>query len=397
MITLTLPQAHRLLRQHAAPTPSETVPLEQALGRVPTLPIRARLPVPSFPQSCRDGYALRSRDTDNGAQALKIMGEIAAGRTCPATRIKSGEAYRIMTGGALPPGADSIIAYERLEREARDHIVVSATYPPGRHIRSTGSDLRKNQIIVSPGQRVAADHLPLLATAGVSELMVHARPRVGLLCTGSELLEDTGETPLPGSLISGNRFLLAALIRQAGAIPQDLGTVGDDSGAIAAALQVGREEKGLDIIISTGGMGPGKYDLVGRALDELQGQVLYHELKLRPGRATMAALLGRTVFFGLPGPPPAVHLLFHLLAAPTIEWMGGMRESRPKPLKAHLIAPINLRQGGITQLKGAVLSAENGRLQVRLAAFNEVINAVIMVPARRRHFATNELVRVHPL
>jgi len=411
----TLQQAQNLILAHIKPGAGEIVPLDQAMGRIAATAIRARLAVPSFPQSCRDGYALRAEDTQaagirpgtsnsgpgrpqNPAAAvrLQVRGEIAAGRTRPAAGLRAGQAYRIMTGGMLPPGADSVIAFEEVSREAADHIMLTVPCRPGAHIRPVGTDLRQNQIIVPPGRPVCPEHLPLLATAGVGELAVYRRPRVGLLCTGNELLDDIEGNPPPGSLISGNRFLLAGLIRRYGGEPVDLGTVRDDVDAIADILAA-EAPGGFNALISTGGMGPGKYDLVSRALAKLEAKLLYEELRLRPGKATMAAVLGKTLFFGLPGPPPAVHLLFYLLVAPALGRAQGYRHPRPVTVQARLTDPLPLRRGDFLQLKGGRLDAEAGTLLVRLTRPDEAINAIILVPPNRRHLKKDELVRVQPL
>lgn len=408
---LTLYQAQRLILAHTTSTVAEIVPLDQALGRVPTVAIRARLAVPAFAQSCRDGFALRAKDTGSEPVNLQILGEIPAGWTRPTKKLQPGQAYRIMTGGMLPPGADSVIAFEEAGREEAEMVVLSGPYPRGAHIRAVGADLRRNQVIVRSGTEISPEHLPRLATAGVDELPVYARPRVGLLCTGNELLEDPAENPEPGNLIGGNRFLLAGLIRRYGGEPVNLGIVKDDASAIAAAL-VARmsgathrssccSNGGLDLIISTGGMGPGKYDLVARALASLKSETLYHQLRLRPGKATLAALLGdcrQTLFFGLPGPPPVVCLLFYLLIAPALRRAQGYRQPRPVMVKAHLSQPLKLRcQGGIVQLKGAILETARGRLLVRRIGPGEVHNAIILAPAKRRELKKDELVTVQPI
>ncbi|MFH7320488.1 NTP transferase domain-containing protein [Desulfurivibrio sp. D14AmB] len=396
----TLEQAQRLILGQTRPGPGETLPLAAVLGRIPTAPVRARLAVPSFPQACRDGYALRAADTraatPNHKVSLNLQGEIAAGHRGGIERLDRGGAYRIMTGGMVPAGADSVIPFEEVSHEGERRIELATPCRPGTHVRPVGTDLRRNQVIVPAGCRIEPDHLPRLATAGVGEIEVFVRPRVGLLCTGSELLDDTGENPAPGNLIGGNRFLLAGLIRRCGAEPVDLGTVPDDGRRIAAALSVHREQ-GLAAIISTGGMGPGKYDLVGRVLEKLRAPVLYRELKVRPGKATMAALLGETLFFGLPGPPPAVHLLFHLLIAPALRRLQGDRRPRPQLLRARLLHPLQVRHRGVIHLKEAVLIPQGERLTVRSPRPGEALNGVMLIPAHRRALKRGELVGLIPV
>lgn len=394
---LNLRQAQTAILAHIQPTAAELLPLHEALGRVPTEAVRARLAVPSFCQSCRDGYALRAGDTvASGEQARRfaVQGEIAAGR--PASpRLIPGRAFRIMTGGMIPAGADMVVPFEEIEEEDAG-IVVSRPGRKGSHIRPVGADLRRNQVIAEAGRPIAPDHLPLLATAGVAAVAVHARPRIGLLCTGSELLDEHPGEPAPGMLISGNRALLAGLVRQGGGEPVDLGMVADDRRQIAAIIEQ-QHAANLTAIISTGGMGPGKYDLVVGALKQLGARILYHALAVRPGKATLAATLGDTMFFGLPGPPPAVHILFYALILPALRQAQGLRHPRLPVARAVLEHPLAVRQRGVQHLKGGVVGWPDGRLTVRAPRPREAINALILVPAHRKSFPAGTPITVHLL
>ncbi len=392
-----LRQAQQVILTQIRPTPAELLPLNETLGRVPTAPVRARLAVPSFCQSCRDGYALRADDiADSGGQARRfsIQGEIAAGLPAP-RRLTPGRAFRIMTGGMIPAGADMVIPFEEIEEE-EESILVARPGRKGSHIRPVGADLRRNQVIAEAGRLIAPDHLPLLATAGVAAVAVHARPRIGLLCTGSELLDEHPGEPAAGKLISGNRALLDGLIRQGGGEPVDLGTVADDQQQIAAIIAKQRTAN-LTAIISTGGMGPGKYDLVARTLEQLGAKILYHALAVRPGKATLAATLGDTFFFGLPGPPPAVHMLFYALILPALRRAQGLRHPRLPAAKAVLEHRLIVRQRGVQHIKGGVIAWPNGRLTVRAPRPREAINAIILMPAHRKTIPAGGTVAVHLL
>ncbi|MDZ7642749.1 MAG: NTP transferase domain-containing protein, partial [Desulfurivibrio sp.] len=183
-------QARRLILEAIQPDQPETIPLTEALDRIPAQPVRARLAVPSFPQSCRDGYALRAADCTarQGATVnLQIKGEIAAG-TPPPAKLQAGESYRIMTGGLVPPGADTVVPFEEIQHQERQSITLASGCRPGTHIRPPGSELGRGRVVVRAGRVIAPEHLARLATAGCEQLAVYPRPRVGILCTGSELL-----------------------------------------------------------------------------------------------------------------------------------------------------------------------------------------------------------------
>lgn len=393
----TLAEAQRLILAHIHATESQTQPLDQAEGRIAATTLAAPLPVPAFARSAMDGFAVRSRDLAGATPAapaqLPVKGEIAAGTT-DIRRLDPGQARRIMTGGAIPPGADQVVPQERC-REEGGILFIPNPGRPGLHIRAKGTDCAKGQAIVRAGRRIAPEHLPLLAEAGLDQIPTHRPPRVGILCTGSELLAP-GATPLDGQIIGGNRFLLAALIRRAGGETVDLGLVADRRDATLAALAEA-DLAGLDLLITTGGMGPGKYDLMETVLARREARVFYRALRVRPGKATVFALLGPTPLFALPGPPPAVRILFNETVAPALAKAQGLTRPLPKPLRARLTAPLFLRKAGMLNLKGGVLAWSRNGLTVRPAARAEPISAVILIPPHRRRIAVGETVTIHPV
>ncbi len=394
---LSLTAAQAVLRQQIIPTVAETVPLAAALGRIPVAPVRAPLAVPPFCQSTRDGFAVRSRDLRHASAkhpvCLAIHGEIAAGDTA-SHRLGRGETLRIMTGARLPIGADAVVPFEAVHEE---NGVLRLTAPLRRNsnLRPAGTDCRADQVLTRASQPLTPYDLARLATAGVTHLPVHARPRVGFLCTGSELTEDA-TTLQPGQIISGNRPLLRALLQQGGAEPVDLGRAPDTVAALTAALTTAQSQ-GLSLCITTGGMGPGKYDLVQHTLTQLGGRFLYHSLKVRPGKATLAAMVGSLLVLALPGPPPAVHLLFHELIAPLIAQAQGKRQCLPRPIRATLTTPVQVRQGGVLHLKEAVLFPLAGSLHARLPRQGEAANAILHIPANRKTLPAGAVVTLHPL
>jgi molybdopterin molybdotransferase len=298
-----------------------------------------------------------------------------------------------MTGAPLPAGADAVVPFEET-RDGGDVIRLTSPIPRHANFRRPGTDCRRHQIIVKAGQPMTPYDLARLATAGVEHLPAHAAPRVGFLCTGSELADDLASLR-PGQLISGNRPLLRALLRQGGAEPVDLGAVPDTAEAISGALTDAQAQR-LTLCITTGGMGPGKYDLVQHALGRLGGQVLYRSLNVRPGKATLAAMLDGLLVIALPGPPPAVHLLFHELIAPLIRQAQGNRHPLPKAIRATLAETVHVRQSGVLHLKEAVLYPRQRALFARLPRQGESPNAILLVPADRTALKAGESALLHP-
>ncbi len=383
---LDLTQARKLIVSHSPALAIEGIPLLTACGRICATSLAASMAIPHFRQSAMDGFALRRQDCVEG-QELPIISEIAAGST-KEHKVKARTAIRIMTGGRVPDPCDQVIPFEEC-RESKG--MLSDLHQPSRsHIRKVGTDVKKGHRIISAGEVITPGHMHLAATAGAQTISVHARPRVAVICTGSELVDDN---PLPGQVISGNRFLLAGLISTCGGLISGAATVKDKIGTITNSLKELAEQ--ADLVITTGGMGPGKYDLVAQALDNLGVTIHYRSLKLRPGKATLFGTRNGTLFFGLPGPPPAVRLLFHELVHPALLALQGRTNPEPKSLRAELTEELAIKQKGLLNLKGGILTLANGRCQVRPAGRHEAASCIILVPAHRRCLKKGELVTIH--
>ncbi|MCG2824505.1 MAG: molybdopterin molybdotransferase MoeA [Desulfobulbaceae bacterium] len=388
MVNLSLAEAQRLIVGHSSALATETVVLEEAAGRIAAHAIKAVRPVPAFARSAMDGYAVNSRDLTGGAESvsLRVTGEIAAGAT-DLPRVARKCAVAIMTGGALPAGANQVVPFERCQRNG-DLVLVNSPPGAGAFIRARGTDLEAKQTIVRNGARIEPQHLPLLAESGLAEVSVVESPELAIICTGSELL-DTLDTPEAGQIVGGNRFLLPALIKGAGATSRDLGLVADDCDRIVALLQDALHGPSQGVI-TTGGMGPGNYDLLPQAFAKLGIRPLYTALAVRPGRSTMFGLYNNKPVFALPGPPPAVFLLFHELVLPALHAMQGQLRPLPPLVRATLTTAVTLKKTGLLNLKGAVARLNTKTLTVRPAGKNEPANAIIHLPPSRKHLSAGE-------
>jgi len=394
MPDLDLQTAQRLIIATARPRPTESIPLAASLDRVTALGVGARLPVPHFDQALMDGFAITGHDLDRATDELQltIVGEIAAGRT-HLPRLRPGQTLRIMTGGAVPHGAALIIPQEECrEQEGR----LRVPFRPNRRnwIRARGEILARGKVIVGKGELVRPEHLPLLATAGVSEIVVHQRPRAAVLSTGSELVE-IGAAPDKGQVISGNPLLLDGLIRHATNLPPTIGMVPDRPGRIIDQLTALLAQP-VDVIITTGGMGPGRYDLLPRVFQEMGVEILYRSLKIRPGKGTMAGVLGNTLLFALPGPPPAVRILFNELVLPALKKIHGLKRVLPANRRAVLTREVRVKRNGLQHLLAGVQGSRENTTTVRPAAHGEPADAIIVIPGRRRRVKAGELVCYHP-
>lgn len=394
--TWHLQQALQIIKETLHRLPGETVELGEALNRIAFTDIAADTPMPAFAESTRDGYVIAVDEPQGRAGRYRIVDEIAAGRVRGVARLAAGTACRIMTGGCLPEGSELVVPYEQcVEEDGEVFIAEHLLQAPQSYIRKVGSEIAEGQRLVIRGVKLRAEHLELLASCGILTVPVSASPAVGYFCTGSELKLSTAGLK-NGQKVSSNSFLLSGLVSSFGGAPGDLGIVGDTSLELHDVFARARESD-LDVLISTGGMGPGKYDLVEKAFVEAGGTILFHALAVRPGKAVIFGRLGETMFFGLPGPPYAVRTLMHALAGPALLAMQGAKNPGPKRIQAYLLHPLASKHLEVLQLRDGVLELEGGRCSVRLADRLETANCHILLHPGSTRFAEGELVDVHLL
>ena len=327
------------------PTGAETVPLPEGAGRVLARPVEARLTQPPADVSAMDGYALRAEDAAVGAR-LRVVGASPAGHPFGGG-VGSGEAVRIFTGGAIPPGADAILLQE--DAEAGDGFVVPTEAPrPGRWIRPAGLDFRAGDVLLRPGRRLTARDVGLAAAANHPWLAVHRRPRVAILATGDEIVLP-GEALPPGGIVSSNAHALAALVRAAGAEPLVLPIAGDDREAIASTAAAA---SGCDLIVTTGGASVGEHDLVQAALGPGGFSLDFWKIAMRPGKPLIWGGLRGTPLLGLPGNPVSALVCAVVFLIPALRRLSGLPAG-----------PVETRTG----LLGSAL-AENDRREDYLRA-----------------------------
>ena len=387
MIEYSLQEAHAAIAAELTPLDQELVSLSQALGRINAVSIFADRPKPSYTQATRDGFALAEQPYafDGRLAQFQISGEKAAGCT-EQQEIQPGQAYRIMTGAMLPAGAARVVPFE-ICQEKGSRLTV-AREELGRKqlfIRPQGKDIRQGQRLVAAGTRLCPDHFLLLAENGAQKIQVYRRPSVAVICTGSELVQN-GETLLPGQKISSNGVLLAALLQREHCHLVRSVTVGDDAEMIISRIQQVLTLDKPDLLITTGGTGPGKFDLIEQVVARLGGNPLYNLLKIRPGKSTLFAIIGTTPLFALPGPPPAARLLFHELVVPGLHRLQGLLNEDLASrglVDAILTEPVTLRRNGHLSLKSGVATLCDGCLQVRPAKKLEQMNAIMHLACKK--------------
>jgi molybdopterin molybdotransferase len=301
-----------------APLPGERVPLAAALGRALAEDLVATGDLPPFDLSTMDGYALRAADAPGPGARLPVAFEIFAGRPA-AGPLPPGRCCRIYTGAPLPEGADAVEMQEEVGRAGRAAVFGRAA-ERGRFVRRRGSDLADGAVALPAGTLLDAGAIGLAAGLGRTELLLARRPRVAILPTGDELVPP-GCSPGPGQIRESNGAALAAAVRDAGAEPILLAPARDDAASIAASLEAAR---GLDVLVTAGGVSVGAKDLVRAALAAAGARLDFWRVAMRPGKPFTFGLWGRTAVFGLPGNPVSALVTFELFARPALRRLAGL-------------------------------------------------------------------------
>ncbi len=359
---LTVEEARERVLARFQPLESEEAPLSAALGRTLAADALAHTSSPPFDNSAMDGYALRSADTQMAtAEApvrLRLVGEVQAGNVYAGV-VQAGEAVRILTGAPLPAGADAALQQE-LTEVADGWVTFSAPVAPGTNIRYTGSDVRPGALLVHAGVELGPAEIALLASLGVAPARVTRRPRVAILATGDELVAP-GEPLAPGKIYNSNTPYLVAAVTRAGAEPIALGVAPDREEELRALLQ--QAQTGFDLILTSGGVSVGDYDLVKQLLSE-QGEVEFWRVRIRPGKPLAFGSLGGVPLLGLPGNPVSAAVTFELFGRPAIRRMLGAAQVE-RPLVEVTLEGAEQRRTDRRQFVRVRLASRAGRLIAR--------------------------------
>ena len=308
---------------------SEIVPLADAGGRFVASPLIAGVSLPGFDNSAMDGYAARSADL-NGATTespveLSCIGVIPAGAH-PVDKVGEGTCMRIFTGSPIPRGADAVIMQEDCSTPGDDHTVrCNDSIKPWENIRLKGEDVRKGDPLITAGMRITAGTIGLLAATGHHSVEVGLRPKVGLVTTGSELVEPPGELQ-PGEIYESNRAMLASLVSKANGLPTPYPIVPDTLETTMAAL--GRAFAENDAVLTSGGVSVGDHDHVRPAIERLGGSLDFWKVAVKPGKPFVLGQVGGKPVFGMPGNPVSAIVTYLLMVRPALLKMQGAAEWR---------------------------------------------------------------------
>jgi molybdopterin molybdotransferase len=318
---------------------AESVPLEEALGRVLAQPVVARREVPPWDNSSMDGYALRAADTRSAGEdhpvTLVVVGEVVAGMVAPA-ELGPGQAYRILTGAPLPAGSDAVVPQEEVRREGTQ-VVLRRPVERGAFVRSRGEDIHAGDRMLEAGTVLRPAALGVLAALGHARVSVHRRAKVAVLSTGDELVAP--ETPLgPGQIPDSNTYTLCGLVVEAGAVPWSLGIVRDRREELVERFRGGLE---ADVLVSSAGVSVGDRDFVREAVEALGARLDFWKVNMRPGKPLTFGRIGERFFFGLPGNPVSSMVTFELFVRPVLRRLGGHRILARPRIRARALEPID--------------------------------------------------------
>ncbi|MGO9084202.1 MAG: molybdopterin molybdotransferase MoeA [Candidatus Sulfotelmatobacter sp.] len=452
---LSFEDARRAVEEHAAklhPSGTESVDLLAAAGRVLAELVFADRDIPPFPRSTRDGYAVRSADLAELPATLDVIGEIKAGEKLDRIppEVGPGQAAAIMTGAPVPIGADAVVMVEYSVEHSTQHgqrVEITKSVAPGENVVPRGAEARQGSLLLDRGLRLNDAAIALAASAGQSRLQVHKLPRVAVLTTGDEIV-DVNATPGPTQIRNSNSYSLAVQIRQAGGEPVLLPIAPDEPQALRCLIEEGLRS---DLLLMTGGVSMGRYDLVEQVLSEMAAEFFFTGAKIQPGRpvvfgrvlflkrsgASMAigsesaakrrknaahgasrglsarysrAPKGRKIgaepqernyFFGLPGNPVSTMVTFELFARPMLEALAGQSPRKLVFVHARLKSEIRIKPG-LRRFLPAMLTGELENSEVELVAWQGSgdiaatarANCYVVIPPDREHIAAGEWVAV---
>jgi molybdopterin molybdotransferase len=382
------------------PLPTVTPPLIDALGAVLAHDLRSQIDLPVFTNSAMDGYAVRRSDLAGASESspvtMTVTGDVGAGTVAPA--VVPGSAVRVMTGAPLPAGADAVVPVEWTDAGVAV-VTISREPAPWANIRTHGEDVPRGSVVLRQGAIIDPAAIALIASIGASHVTVHRRAHVLILSTGSELVAP-GSTLGPAQIFDSNSIMLASAVRQLGATFRQLSAAPDDADALLHLLL--SELDGVDLVLTTGGISVGAYDVVKEALSTL-GTVTFERVAMQPGKPQGHGVLGhqRVPVLTLPGNPVSAFVSFHVFVAPVLRRLHGHRDVMGPTVRARLGAPLTSPDGrrqfvrvDLATEAGERVATPVGGSGSHLVGALARANALAIVPEHVTHKATGDDIEV---
>jgi len=410
---LSFEDARRVVEEQAAHVQArgtEPVDLLVAGGRVLAELVLADRDLPPFPRSTRDGYAVRAGDLAQLPATLDVIGEIKAGEKIDRipSRVGSGQAVAIMTGAPVPAGADAVVMVEYTTGHG-ERVEVARGVAAGENVVPRGAEARQGSLLLDRGLRLTEADIAVAASVGKSELEVYRQPRVAVLSTGDEIVDVDDCAPGPTQIRNSNSYSVASQILKTGGQPVVLPVAPDEPQKLRRLIDEGLKS---DLLLLTGGVSMGRYDLVEQVLSEMQAEFFFTGAKIQPGRPVVfgkcgagtsdrGRSLGSTYFFGLPGNPVSTMVTFELFARPMLEALAGQRRHKLVFLHARAKAEIRIKPG-LRRFLPAILSGEFENSEVELVTWHGSgdiaatarANCYVVIPPDRESIRAGDWVAV---
>jgi molybdopterin molybdotransferase len=375
-VALTFDEARAcVLREAGVSMGTETVALAEAAGRVLAEAIPADRDYPPFDRSARDGFAVRAADLPG---ELLVIGEVRAGEVFTGT-VAAGEAVEIMTGAPMPDGADAVVMVEHTERDG-DRVGIQRPTAAGENFSPRGIEARSGAAVLAPGIRLGHAEIAMLATVGHTRVLVYQRPQVAIVATGDEIV-DFDQQPAPHQIRNSNAASLAVQVQRAGGLPEILGIARDNYESTRTQIRQGLK---ADLLLLSGGVSAGKYDLVEKVLAEFGAEFFFDRVKIQPGQ---------------PGNPGSTIITFETIARVAVEKAQGLRDPSLPLLRARLTSAVR-HKTGLTRFLPAILSPDGATIAPMVAHGSGDVaalarcNAFLVTDPDRENWAAGEDIRV---
>jgi len=368
----------------------ERVGLIAAAGRVLAERVLADRDYPPFARSVRDGFAVRAADLPG---ELQVIGEVRAGESST-QEVGAGQALEIMTGAPMPAGADSVVMVEHTTA-ADGKVRVPRTLQAGENVSPQGCEARRESVLLEPGRRLGFAEIALLAAAGRTQVSVFQRPQVAILATGDEIVE-VHETPLDYQIRNSNAQSLAVQVLRAGGCPNILPIARDRYDATRELVEQGLH---FDLLLLSGGVSAGKYDIVERVLADLGAEFFFDRVLIQPGQPLVFGNAQGKFFFGLPGNPASTMVTFEVFARTAVELLGGHTDPMLPLLQSRLAKDFK-QKPGLTRFLPAWLSSDGSEVTpLRWQGSGDVpalarSNAFLVTEPERENWSAGEMIRV---
>jgi molybdopterin molybdotransferase len=397
--SMPVDKAREVIGRFLSPvTATERVHVRAALGRVLAAQVISPLNVPAHDNSAMDGYAVRHADLRaDGEVTLAIAGSAFAGAPYGG-RLDAGEAVRIMTGGVVPVGADTIVMQEHVKATDK-RVTIGGGHRKGQNLRYAGEDLKAGEPALGKGRRLRSADVGLIASLGIPEIEVYRKLRVAFFSTGDELVS-IGTVPQEGQIFDSNRYTIHAMLERLGCEVLDMGVVRDDPALLEQAF--GRAAGAADVVITSGGVSVGEADFVKDLLNKL-GQVVFWKIAMKPGRPLAYGRVGGAHFFGLPGNPVSVMVTFYQFVRDALLTLAGEAPVEPAPTFRVPCTSTLRKAPGRTEFQRGILSRDaDGQWSVRvtgeqgsgiLRSMSDA-NCFIILPTEQGNVSPGTLVQV---